>query len=186
MQEKKHILRILVESREAVEREDVVKLKDLSNQTIHSASIHKDIDSVAIAIIIYSLSKIIERKNYRHYKDWKRFFNHFLKHLDNAILGLEEDNLRKFRSELEGVREDIEKLSPHFKKHIKDVFRRSSINKASRIYEHGISMEHTAKLLGITMWELAEYAGKTGIGDVNLSVTLDVNRRIKLVEELFK
>ena len=53
------------------------------------------------------------------------------------------------------------------------------IKKASRIYEHGISMQKTAKLLGISIWELAEYSGQTGISNVNLSITLDVKERIK-------
>ena len=38
IQEKDNILRVFQESKEALEKEDVVKLKDLSNQTIHSAS----------------------------------------------------------------------------------------------------------------------------------------------------
>ena len=71
------------------------------------------------------------------------------------------------------------------KKNIQDVFRKASVNKASRIYEHGISMGKTAKLLGITMWELADYAGKTGISDVSESKTLDVKSRIKLAMEMF-
>ena len=71
------------------------------------------------------------------------------------------------------------------KAHIGDVFRRAQVNKASRIYEHGISMEKTAKILGITVWELAEYAGRTRIGDVNLSVTMPIKQRIKIAEEIF-
>ena len=47
-------------------------------------------------------------------------------------------------------------------------------------------MEKTAKLLGISMWELANYAGQTGISDVRESKTLDVNSRIKLAKEFFK
>lgn len=47
-------------------------------------------------------------------------------------------------------------------------------------------MEQTAKLLGITIWELAEYAGQTGISDVNLSVTLPIKQRIKQAEEIFR
>ena len=68
---------------------------------------------------------------------------------------------------------------------MKDVFNRAKINKASKIYEHGISMEKTAKILGITLWELAEYSGRTGVGNVNLGVTMQLNDRIKLAEEIF-
>ena len=83
------------------------------------------------------------------------------------------------------VRQAINKLSGKLKIFIKDVFRRATINKASRIYEHGISMEKTASLLGITMFELAEYAGQTGIPDVPENKTLSVKTRIKLAMEMF-
>jgi len=69
--------------------------------------------------------------------------------------------------------------------YIKDVFRKAQINKASRIYEHGISMEKTAKILGISVWELSEYVGKTRIDDINLGITTPIRKRIKLAEEVF-
>jgi len=184
--EQQHLLRVLKQTKEAVKKEDIVKLKELSNKTIHSASIYQDINSVTIAVIIYSLSKMIERTNYKKYPDWHKFFNNFLKHISNAISALKENNEKKFREELLSIRKDVSSLSGNFKKHIQDVFRKASINKASRIYEHGISMEQTSKLLGITLWELAQYAGQKGISDINLAVTLDVKKRIKLAEELFK
>jgi len=46
-------------------------------------------------------------------------------------------------------------------------------------------MEQTAKLLGVTMFELADYAGKTGIPDVPVSKTLDSRARIKLAMNMF-
>ena len=68
---------------------------------------------------------------------------------------------------------------------MKDVFTLAKINKASKIYDHGISMEKTAKILGITLWELAEYSGRSQTGNVNLGVTMKLKDRIKLAEEIF-
>ena len=186
IEEPQHILKVLKETKEAVGREDSVKLKELSNQTIHSASIHQDADCIMIAVIIYSLSKIIERTNYKEYPGFKEFLNSFLEHLEHAISSLKQNNEKRFRKELRSIRANISKMSGSFKKHIQDVFRKAEINKASRIYEHGISMEKTARLLGISLWELAEYAGQTGIADVNLSITMPVKKRIKIAEEVFK
>ena len=47
-------------------------------------------------------------------------------------------------------------------------------------------MEKTASLLGVTMFELAEYAGQTGISDVPLAKTGGVKKRINLAMEMFK
>ena len=73
------------------------------------------------------------------------------------------------------------------KKYIQDVFRKASINKASKLYEHGISMEKTAKLLGITMFELANYAGqKEEISEAPIVRGIDIKSRIKLAMDIFK
>ena len=60
------------------------------------------------------------------------------------------------------------------------------INKASKIYEHGISMEQTAKLLGISMYDIASYAGQKGISDIPIGKTISVRDRIKLAMDFFK
>jgi len=184
--EKEHILKVLKETKAAVKREDIIKLKNLSNKTIHTASIEQDPDSIVVAVIIYSLSKIIERKKYTYYKEWPEFYKRYNQNIDKAIKALSEGKEDKFKVNIHKIRTEITKLSGKFKKYIQDVFRKAEINKASRIYEHGISMEQTAGLLGITIWELAEYAGQTGISDVDLTITLPMQERIKLAEDIFK
>ena len=182
MQEKENILRIFEGTKEAIKKEDVVKIKELSNQTVHTASITQDPDNIAVAVIVYSLSKIIERK----YSGADNFYKTIISAIDNSIIAIKKNDEKKFKENLELVRKAINKLSGDLKKYIQDVFRKASINKASKIYEHGISMEKTAKLLGITMFELAGYAGQTGISDVPESKTLDVRSRIKLAMEMFE
>ncbi len=182
MQEKENILRIFEETKEAIKKEDIVKIKELSNQTVHTASITQDPDNIAVAVIVYSLSKIIERK----YSGADNFYKTIISAIDNSIIAIKKNDEKKFKENLELVRKSINKLSGDLKKYIQDVFRKASINKASKIYEHGISMEKTAKLLGITMFELAGYAGQTEISDVREGITFDVRLRIKLAMEMFK
>ena len=83
------------------------------------------------------------------------------------------------------IRKAIEKLSGKLKNYIQDVFRSAEINKASRIYEHGISMEKTARLLGVSLFELARYSGEKE-DDIPESITVSVRQRIKFAMELFE
>ncbi len=184
--ERKNLLWILKNAKNAVKNEDAVKLKNLSNHTIHTASIEQDPDSITIAVLIYSLSKIIERKRYTKYKGWPEFYENYIKSINQSIQDLQNNDIENFRMHIGEIRKHLNKLSGKLKNYIKDVFRKAKINKASRIYEHGISMQQTSKILGITLWELAEYAGQTGISDVNLSVTMPIKKRIKLAEDIFK
>ena len=187
MQEQDNVLKILQGTLDAIKEEDVVKIKDLSNQTIHTASISQDPDNIALAVIVYSISKIIERKeNYRTSPGWNKFYLGIIMGLDNMIDTLKKGDEAHLRTHMEELRKRVEGVSGKLKKYILEVFNKASINKASRIYEHGISMEKTAKLLGITMWDLASYSGQTGISDVKFGKTLDAKARIKLAMEFFR
>jgi hypothetical protein len=185
MQERENILDILVKTKEAVKQEDIVLMKELSNRTIHSASIYGDVDNIAVAVIVYTISKIVERKKYQQYPAWPAFFQACMNGLSIAIIALQKNDMEKFRSALKEIRKRVSKISGHLRAYIQDVFRKAEINKASRIYEHGISMQKTAELLGISIFELAEYAGTTGIADVDLSITKDIKERIKFAKEIF-
>jgi predicted RNA-binding protein len=184
--EKNHMIRVLKKTRSAIESKDYIEIKNLSNQMVHTSSVDQDPDVISVAVIIYSLSKLVEREKYKEYRGWQNFFRDYKTLLNNSIKDLEKNNIREFREDINEIRSLIENLSGHLRNYLTEVFRKAQINKASRIYEHGISMEQTAKILGISVWELAEYAGQTGIADVDLSITLPIKERIKAVEEIFK
>lgn len=186
MQEKENILRIFEETKEAIQKNDSAKIKALSNQTINTASLTHDPDNIAVAIVVYSLSKIIERENYRQLPGWNNFYKIYTNSINRIINGLKKNKDEEVSLNLKLIRQAMGKLSGKLKVYIQDVFRKAKINKASKIYEHGISMEKTANLLGITMFDLANYAGQTDIPDVPESKTLGVKSRIKLAMDIFR
>lgn len=186
MEERSHILNILTQVKVALEKRDYIKIKHLSNKFVHHSSIHQDADVISVAIIIYALSNLIEREDNKNEKNWDQFYKDYCNNIGDMITALKNKDEAKFHIEIDSNRKLLEKLSGNLKNYIKDVFRKARINKASRIYEHGISMEKTAKILGVSIWELAEFIGKTRIGDVNLGITKPIKERIKLVEEIFR
>ncbi|MBI4116267.1 hypothetical protein HY449_00820 [Candidatus Pacearchaeota archaeon] len=184
MHEKEHVIKILEETKDALLNNDVFKLKELSNQTVHAASTEQDTDSITLAIIIYSLSKVIERK-YKYEKSCTGFCRYSMKAIERAIDSLKKGQEEKFRRNLQEIIDSINKFSGDFKANVEDVFRKARINKASKIYEHGISMEQTAKLLGITMYELAGYVGQQGAQNP-LAKTISAKERIKIAVDFFR
>lgn len=184
--EKEHILTVLKSVKRALVEKEYIRIKNLSNQIIHHASIHQKPEIISVAVIIYTLSKILEREDYQKEKNWGELYSDYVKCIDSAIQDIENNDTERFHSDLEALRKSVQNLSGNLKTYVNEVFRRASINKASRLYEHGISMEKTAKILGISLWELSEYAGKTGIADVNLAVTMPVKQRINIAEEMFR
>jgi hypothetical protein len=183
--ERDNLLNIFESVKKAVEEKDIILLKDLSNRTVHSASIYQDTESITSAVVVYALYKIFARSDYAKYKEWPFFEKTVDSALSRIIDDLKKDKLQEFSDDLLNIRKAVSKLSGHFKKYIEEVFRKALISKASRIYEHGVSMEQTASLLGITLFELAQYTGATGIADVDLNVTIDIEKRLKKAMEFF-
>ena len=185
MEERGHVIYVLKQVLIALNKKDYITIKNLSNQTLHTSSISQDEESISIAVIIYSLSKILERDKYKNFAGWNNFYKKYITGIKNSIKALENNNEQEFHKEIHRLRNIIQNITGNLKQYIQDVFRKAEINKASRIYEHGISMEKTAKMLGISIWELAEYTGQK-LPDTNLTITLPVKKRIEYVEEIFK
>lgn len=184
--ELKNLLDVLYQTVKAIKSRDLALLRDLSNRTIHSASIYKDTDSVSMAVIIYSLSKIMGRPDYYEEKQFITLINRITKDIESAATFVKQKKFNKFRFSIKDITSAIDSLSGKLKQYIQDTFREAMINKASRLYEHGISRAETANLLGITVWELSEYIGKTGIPDTDLSITKPIKERINNAKNLFE
>ncbi len=185
VQEKENVLRIFEEAKDAIKKEDSFKLNDLSNQTINTASRTHDPDNIATAVVIYSIGKIIERKKYREYPEWNALYKKIISSIDELILAIKRNSDKDFKKSVDSLRNYINRLSGKLKEYVQDVFRKAQINKASRIYEHGISMEKTANLLGVTMYELALYSGQKESSNDYKIITIDAQSRIKMALDMF-
>ena len=185
MEEVSNIIRILKETRIAINENNPFAMKKLSDQTIHSASIYQDSDNIIVAVLVYSLSKIIQRDHYKEMTGWNEFYNNFIKNIDLAIKALEKNDLIAFRTCIGRIRSSVEKISGNLKDYIRDVFYKAELNKASKIYEHGISLEQTATLLGVSLWDLSSYVGQSTMIESRLNQSMPIKKRIKIAEDIF-
>jgi hypothetical protein len=174
---KKDILNTLQQAVDAIKKENLYKLRDLSDHVINNAAIFQDKDSISIAVTIYSLSKI--------YKDPKHVDDFVLPHLINAIKYLEEGEINKYESEIKQIIKDMTKHNLHAKYYIQEVLERSQIKKASKMFEHGISMTQVAESLGISLWDIMEYVGKTHIID-KFDYKTDIKSKLEFTRGLFQ
>ena len=148
------ILSVIEQADSYIKDHNTAGLKELSNHTIHNSSIFQDQDSVIMAIVIYSLSKIMEKRD-------GEFSSHVLASLSyaksNLILGKEDD----YRDFIKKLMDYISKIDSKSKDYIEEVISQAKIKKGGRIYEHGISMERAAEILGISQWQLMAYVGNS-------------------------
>lgn len=178
MHEHSHVINVLKEAKKAAQIGDIVALKRLSDQTIHMTAIHQDTDNVLVAIVVYSLAKLLERRHSYSDKDFEKYLNYYLKTIDYSVNCIGKDKCELFRNRVKEIMQ-VKELESNLKRSVQDVFQKARINKASKIYEHGISMGATAKLLGISVWELSSYIGQSTIADMKEGKTLDAATRAK-------
>lgn len=185
MQESDNVLRILKETERAFTSKDAFLLKNLSNQTLHASTIYQDPDNIIVAVIVYVLGKILERPNYGKMDGWEEFQDSITKNIKLSINSLESNDLEKFRTHLGKIRNASNKIDSNLRGYIQDVFYKAEINKAFKMYEHGLSSEKTAELLGVSLWDLASYIGQTTISESHITEAIPIKSRIKMAEEFF-
>jgi len=186
MKEGDNILRILRKTKQYIEEDNAQEIKSLSNQTMHSATISQDSDNIIVAVLVYSIGKVLERDHYRSMEGWPEFYAAVTKNLKLAVKALEKDNFENMRIYLGRIRQSLNKISGDLGTYIKDVFRKAEINKAFKLYEHGLSTEKTAELLGVSLWDMSSYIGQSHIGDSKVAISMPVAKRVKIAEDIFE
>jgi len=181
---KKDIISILRKAIQIIKQEDIPALDELSNHTIHNASIFQDEDSIKIAVIIYALSKIIQRSEQRT-DEWDKSKKIVLKDLQDGRFYLEKNKDEKYRRLIKNILKNIGRIDTKLKLYIEDVLNKARIVKGSKLYEHGISIGKAANMLGISQWELLSYIGKTKIIDRYEEDVVPIAKRLDYTKKLF-
>ena len=180
-----HISQVLEQVKEALKNLDSIKLKSLSNQTIHDACSDQDSASTTIAVMLYALSKLIERRDYKNIKSWNTLIKKFNSVLDLTILALNQNRMELYLQYVQEARQVLTSQSVTIKPYIQEILKKASINKGGKIHEHGVSLEQTSKILGISQWELSDYIGQTSGKDIFPTETINTKTRAKRALEFF-
>ena len=182
---KKLLLESLDEAQTAFASIDSNKLKAISDYTIHYAGIFQDSYSVSIAIIIYSLGKIVEKRKIRSEKQWGKFKADVMHNLKEARVYLNEDNFPKYLEELKQLLASIGKIDATFGIYVTEVIEKARIKKGFAVYEHGLSVGRAAEMMGVSPWELMDYLGQTKLVDEMPMFTKPIRERLQTARKIF-
>ena len=180
-----NIIRILDEGYKAIQDDDALKLRMLSDNTIHDASTKQDNYSISVAVIMFSLHKLFSRISFRTYPNCHMFVEKVLGLLKAMKISLEQDRMKSFDLSVKEFFSLVDRVAGKLKFYIKEVIDTAKISKGSRLYEHGVSLSKTADLLGVSAYELMSYIGKTGIADVDAPLKNTVRKRLSFTRGLF-
>lgn len=182
-----HLMGVLHETQQALQESDSFKLHELSDQIIHSASIYQHTDVLTVAVVIYSLHKIVTRKDQINPRDWNAFVKKFNAEIEKALTAFEERDGSEATRHIDHAKELLEiTIGKKLGAYVQDVLKKASVNKATKMYEHGISLSHTAHLLGLTQWDLLEYVGQREPSNSAFSATIDQKKRAAKARAFFE
>ncbi|MDO8643076.1 MAG: hypothetical protein Q7R76_05875 [Candidatus Woesearchaeota archaeon] len=180
---KEDILAVIQKVIEAFRAKKYFDLRDISNQTTHSASIYGDEDAIAVAVVVYTLFKIVSRDFYDQGLD-DEIVSQFLRAQDCLNKG-NQSGFRQIFQRLGGV---LGQKDPKIKRYLKSIVYHAQTVKGSRLYEHGISLASAAETLGVSHWDLMSYVGKTGIPEAASDTNTgreEMKQRLKFARSLF-
>jgi hypothetical protein len=178
---KRDILAVLSKLKDILrfkDENDAVQIKELSNHTIHNASIFQDEHSVSIAVLIYSLSKVMERQSHINYSSLNSI-------IDSCIGSVRNDDHISFDKSIKEIFRLIRDLDHKFNAYVEEVINQGQVKKGCKLCEHGISVARSSELLGISQWELMNYMGKTTLTD-QYQFSSNVKARLKFARSLFQ
>ena len=159
------------------ETADYIALSELSNHTIHDASIYQDEDSISIAVAVYAIAKIAQRCI-----ETNTNYPNFAPLMKSAGNSLAQDDFVGYRAAIKSLFNMISGVDKSIKLYVQEVLDKARLKKGSKIAEHGLSIARAADLMGLSQWELMDYVGKTAVESPE---GLDVSQRFRIARSLF-
>jgi len=104
-------------------RQEYQKLKDLSNHAIEDVALYKDLDTISITVLIYSLFKIVSTMNEEDYKE-------LLSKIKLARKALKDHKYRIYNQNIRKSFTIIKKSTPKVKQHLQSVLQAARIKKS--------------------------------------------------------
>ncbi|MEM4336397.1 MAG: hypothetical protein QXG86_00120 [Candidatus Woesearchaeota archaeon] len=162
---------------ESEEEKDLLELSELSDHVIHNASIFQDEYSVSAALMVYSIYKTFSRG--RKEEVYKRI----MPILKQARKMLIKDDIKNFKKKLKNIFKIIREIDEKVSIYVDELLDKAKLKKGAKIYEHGISVARVSEIVGISLWELSSYVGKTILPEHKEAVSLE--KRLQIARSLF-
>lgn len=162
------------------EEQDVHEIKELSNHTLHDASIFQTIDTVEIAVVTYALYKLLDREQVDD-----NTYAVLFKNFECALASLKKGKFGAYNSCIKELFNVIENVDVKVKTYFQEVVEKARINKSSKLFEHGLTVKRAADIMGISEWDLLKYLGATNFIDRFKPGGLSAKKRLNVALRLF-
>ncbi len=136
------------------ETQDLEQLQELSNHAIEDVAAHKDLDLIAVTVLIYSLYKVVPSLNDKEY-------TLLLQELRKATTALQQNAYSQYNRSIKQLYELMRTFHAKVKEHLQDVMHAARVKKGTILLQKGLSIGQAAGLMGLSNWDLQAYAAQT-------------------------
>lgn len=160
------------------EETDVEELRQLSDHAIEHVALYKDLDIISMTVLVYSIYKTFSCIGNADYAD-------LLANLGKAKRFLETNQFGKYNQSIKKLFEIIRRCSTETREHLQDVMQAARIKKGTALLSKGLSIGQAAGLMGLSNWDLQQYAARTtALGDGKASVP--ARKRLQWALKMFE
>ena len=160
------------------EKSDVEQLRVLSDHAIEHVAMYKDLDVISVTVLIYSIYKSFSCIGDKDYVA-------LLKELGKAKSSLQNSQFGQYNRSIKALYEIVRRCSSKTKEHLQDVMHAARIKKGTALLTKGLSIGQAAGLMGLSNWDLQQYAAKTTAlesGPVKVSAKSRMLNALKIFE----
>ena len=159
-------------------------LKNIAKYALDSASVFQNKKAISVAVIAYSIVKLIERKKIIQTDIPISVYRDIIRNLEETSKNLVKGDLLQYEKNIRYLFKLIGKLDDHLPVYIEEVVNKAKIKKGFLLHEKGISLSRASHIMGISQWELMDYIGKTQISE-HISKKVDIRSRLNFTKGLF-
>ncbi len=173
----------MIKIKNAFKARDSFKLREIADDAIKEAVVKYDKDLARIAVLAYSLSKILSKLHFRKREEWHRFEKEMEREL--AIF-VGEVKRGETREACERMIELIRSIDESAGNYARNLVEKAKVKMASTAYALGLSLESAANLTEANKYELMRYIGITKVHDRPYSETISPSERYSLLRRVLR
>lgn len=168
----------------AFQKNNLFKLRQLSNDLIEEAALSSDKLKAQLSLIAYSLQKLISKPHIVEAQKWSKIKSSVDSSLRKALILLKKKDLAGFEKELDNISVKVLEVDSSLGYYVANVYEKAKLKQASRAYAFGLSLRQSASLTETNEKDLLNYIGATKIHDREKNVK-GIAERKKLLEGIF-
>ena len=177
------LLKKLEELRTYSKKQSISRLKMAGDEISSESLVRDDKNLVNVAIVFYSLSKLLQKHYILSTPAWKLFYSDFRRATEEAEKALKDGEMEGFYELFSDLVKEIGNLSMEQGRFQSSLVEKAKIKTATQIYAHGASLRTASEFVGGEARELASYIGVTKLPDKY--GTMSVKERLKLADRIF-